>query len=390
MEIFMALTSSQKNCLINVISPEGNVANITVKPNFTIEKVKTLAMKQLYGNDKTKVPSQFRLIHSSKFQKLVDGNNINDEQVKENDTLLLTKIRPACPKVPVTGRGMEGPNEEAILQATNDLPTSNLPRYIQPINCVMNNEMKQIVVSLARTSAKLLMYSSEAKKTYNILKEKLKRTCDPPVNEDILKCLMDFGYSHETSVQAILLSGATTQIEVMDWLIDSVPDFDADNDYSHLLRIGNLEEDGNIINIVEFLLKSFYLVKKLTINADTKALIVLMEMGFNGKDVVNALKMTGNNLVNACEWLLGDHSYSLRNLYEGCNPDSPVYEAIINNADIQISLKNPKMLLAFLSIIESTTSIWMLDIDVLPILEKIFTIYRNEKYAIYINKCAGE
>ncbi|XP_078037940.1 kip1 ubiquitination-promoting complex subunit 2 isoform X2 [Augochlora pura] len=389
MEIFMAFTSSSKNCIINVVSPEGNVANVTVKPSFTIERIKTLAMKQLYGSDKTKVPSQFRLIHSSKFQKLVDGNNVNDEQVNDNDTLLLTKIRPACPVVPVTGRGMEGPNEEAILQATNDLPAPNLPRYIQPINCILNNEIKQIIVSLARTSAKMLMYSPEAQKTYNILKEKLKETCNPPVDKHILKSLMEIGYSYETSVKVLRLSRATSEVEALTWLGDVEPEFDGDEDYLDLQRIGNLEEDGNIINIVEFLLKSFYLFKKITIEADTKALITLMEMGFERKDATNALKMTGNNVYNACEWLLGDHSFSLRDLYEGCNPDSPVYEEIINNPHIQLSLKNPKMLLAFLSIIETTTSIWMLDVDVLPVLEKIFTIYKYVKYTILVNKCTG-
>ncbi|XP_076296138.1 kip1 ubiquitination-promoting complex subunit 2 [Lasioglossum baleicum] len=344
-----------KNFLINVISPEGHVANVTVQPNLTIEKIKTLAMKQLYGNDKTKEPSQFRLVHLSKFKQLSNGNNISDEEIRQNDSLLLVKIRPVTAKLPLTGRTIKGPNEEAIFLATHDLPLVNPPRHIPPPPGFMDvdmqsiwhqNEIRNILISLVRTSAKILTYSPEAEKTYNILKEKLKSTCNPTVDQNYVKILTEMGYTHKKSLKALRLTKSNI-IEAIKWLIRTQNDVENDDDNDCFFNIENIPDDGNLITIVDLLLENLYRFK--------------------------------------CE-LLGDKSPSLKDMNEGFNPDSPVYQAIIDNPHIQLSLKNPKMLLAYLSIIENASSIWMLDIDVSLILKKIFMIYRHEKHALHINQ----
>ncbi|XP_076654909.1 kip1 ubiquitination-promoting complex subunit 2 [Halictus rubicundus] len=348
-----------KNFLVNVISPEGHVANVTVQPNFTIEKIKTLAMKQLYGNDKTKEPTQFRLVHPSMFKQLVNGNNINDEEINKNDNLLLVKIRPAPAKLPLTGRAVKGPNEEAIFLATHDLPLVNPPRHIPPPpgfldldiqNIWQQNEIRHILISLVRTSAKILMYSPEAEKTYNILREKLKSTCNPTVDQNYVKILTEMGYTHKKSLKALRLTKSNI-IEAIKWLIRTQNDVENDDDNDCFLNIEDIPDDGNLITIVDLLLENFHRSK--------------------------------------CE-LLGNESPNLNDLNEGFNPDSPVYQAIINNPHIQLSLKNPKMLLAYLSIIETTSSIWMLDIDVSLILKKLFMIYRHEKHALHINQFTEE
>lgn len=72
-----------------LFSLEGNVADIAVKPHFTIQKVKTIVMKHFYGNDTSKIPSQYRLIHFLKFKQLVDDCSVTDEEIKEHGSILI-------------------------------------------------------------------------------------------------------------------------------------------------------------------------------------------------------------------------------------------------------------------------------------------------------------
>lgn len=57
--------------------------DVTVKPDFTIENVKKIAVIHFYGQDTTKPISCYRLVHSSKFKQLVDENYIDDEDINE-------------------------------------------------------------------------------------------------------------------------------------------------------------------------------------------------------------------------------------------------------------------------------------------------------------------
>lgn len=73
--------------LFILYSLQGNVADITVTPDLTIEKIKAIVMKHFYAHGTTKMPSQFRLVHSSKFKQLVDGNSVNDEGIREHGNI---------------------------------------------------------------------------------------------------------------------------------------------------------------------------------------------------------------------------------------------------------------------------------------------------------------
>ncbi|KZC11611.1 Ubiquitin-associated domain-containing protein 1 [Dufourea novaeangliae] len=426
----MALPISTKSLSINIISLEGNVANITVKPDFTIEKTKTIVIKHFYGHDKTKLPSQFHLIHSTKFKQLTDDNNIHDEQINEHDILMLVEIRPVLVKENLTEEDLKGPNEEVILQETSSLPIINPPRPISSIKCPANvqNEIEQILISLVKASAKILMYSPEAQKSYEMLKEKLKTRCKPTIDPNAVKTLMEMGYSHKKVLKALHLKKSNVT-EALEWLIDHQNDLEDDGnneDDSDLdlltFETGNdkyvadpsssigtrkksfkdtctelleenqsLKKDGNLVSIVDLLLESFHHYKKMDFKPNPKAIQLLLEMGFDEKNIIDALKVTGNDQTNACEWLLGERRRSLQDLGEGLNPDNAVYKAIMNSPHIQLSLTNPKMLLVYLSMLESPTSInvWMSDPEISLALNQIFRIYHVEKHAIYINQYAG-
>lgn len=46
-----------------------------------------------------------------------------------------------------------------------------------------------------------------------------------------------------------------------------------------------------------------------------------------------------------CEWLLGDRKPSPEELDKGIDPDSPLFQAILDNPVVQLGLTNPKTLL---------------------------------------------
>lgn len=120
------------------------------------------------------------------------------------------------------------------------------------------------------------------------------------------------------------------------------------------------------------MLECFRQYKKMEFKPNKKALWSLVDMGFEEKKVVVALKITGNDQANAvsinihyalrererdvlhnfklpyfrqCAWLLGERRRSLQDLDEGLDPEGPIYKAIMSNPLIQLSLTNPRMLL---------------------------------------------
>lgn len=50
-------------------------------------------------------------------------------------------------------------------------------------------------------------------------------------------------------------------------------------------------------------------------------------------------------LASQCEWLLGDRKPSPEELDKGIDPDSPLFQAILDNPVVQLGLTNPKTLL---------------------------------------------
>lgn len=130
------------------------------------------------------------------------------------------------------------------------------------------------------------------------------------------------------------------------------------------------------------MLEKFRRTKEREFKPNPKAVVLLQEMGFNAEDAQEALRITGNNQNAACEWLIGDRRPSLQDLDKGLDPNSPIYEAIMNNASVQLSLSNPRMLLAFLSILDNPNSanLWLNDPEAAPALNTIFKIYHSEKH----------
>lgn len=419
------LPTSPQSFSVNVISLEGNVLGVTVKPDFTIERLKVIAMKNFYGQDTSKPSSHFRLVHSSKFKQLVDDSTMDDEEINAYDELMLVEIRPFPAKENLSEDALKGPSIETIAEVTSGLPIQN-PARPAPSNdfpADFQNEIRKIFITLVQASAKILIHSPEAPKFYEIIKEKLQARCRPPTDPKAVKTLMEMGYSQKKVLKALCLR-RSNMTDALEWLIEHQDDPDnegIDNDENvdspfvdsdgnmagpsflagtkkkslkeacmELFKEGNQSDEGekNLVNIVNLLLESFRHYRKMDFKPNQKLIQSLLEMGFQEKDIIGALKITGNDQANACEWLLGERRQSLQDMDEGLDPDGPIYKAIMTNPQIQLSLTNPKMLLAYLSMLETpaSTNVWINDPEVSPVLSQILRTCHAEKHAIHMNR----
>ncbi|XP_055550686.1 ubiquitin-associated domain-containing protein 1 isoform X2 [Wyeomyia smithii] len=114
----------------------------------------------------------------------------------------------------------------------------------------------------------------------------------------------------------------------------------------------------------------------------------IVEMGFSEKNVREALVVTRNNHAAACEWLLGNRSKSLTELRDGLSSDSPILQVLLASPQVQISLGNPKMFIALLSMLDnsSTMTMWLSDNDTSAVLGHILRTYHEEKHIVAINQ----
>ncbi|XP_012270240.1 ubiquitin-associated domain-containing protein 1 [Orussus abietinus] len=410
-------TTAVNNFPVYVISLEGTVTSISVKPDITIEKLKSLATKHFYGHDTSRSLNHYRLIHVTRSERLDDDRKISEEDIVSYDELMLVEVRPIPTKENLSEDALRGPNEDAIVRATERLPLLNPPRAMPPVDCATDfqSEIRKILITLTQASARILMHSPEAVKIYEIIRERLEARNKPPYDPKVVKHLMDIGFSEKKVLKALRLRKMNTS-EALEWLIEHEddpdeetlelppldPDFDANTpgpsfsrknsvqeNHNNLVRGGHgKKKEPNLVNVVALLLESFHQYRKLEFKPSPRLTESLKKMGFEEKDIVEALKITGNNHYNACDWLLGKRSRSLQDLDDGLDPDGPIYKAIMSNPHIQLSLTNPKMLLAYLSMLEtpSTANIWINDPEASPVLSQIFKTYHSEKHAIHMNR----
>ncbi|XP_053680831.1 ubiquitin-associated domain-containing protein 1 [Anopheles nili] len=114
----------------------------------------------------------------------------------------------------------------------------------------------------------------------------------------------------------------------------------------------------------------------------------IAEMGFEEESIREALIATQNNQTAACEWLLGNRSKSVQGLNDGLPEESPILRVLMGSPQVQISLGNPKMFIALISMLEnsSTMTMWLSDNDTSAVLGHILRTYHEEKHIVAINR----
>ncbi|XP_049285823.1 ubiquitin-associated domain-containing protein 1 isoform X1 [Anopheles funestus] len=136
------------------------------------------------------------------------------------------------------------------------------------------------------------------------------------------------------------------------------------------------------------LLEIVHLYSEKTVVPMPELVSSIAEMGFEEENVREALIATHNNQAAACEWLLGNRAKSVQGLNDGLPPESPILRVLMGSPQVQISLGNPKMFIALISMLDnsSTMTMWLSDNDTSSVLGHILRTYHEEKHIVAINQ----
>ena len=178
------------------------------------------------------------------------------------------------------------------------------------------------------------------------------------------------GFSENRGRKALILN-RMCPVQSMEWLLQHETDEDIDKPLtpediaSYLPEKRNKRKRGS--------------GKKKEFVANARAVTNLKEMGFEEKDVLEALKISGNNQERALDWLLGDRQVTDQNSDGGLDPNSPLYTAIMNHPVVQLGMTNPRILHAFEDMLENPNNSgqYINDPEIGPVLLQISRIVQS-------------
>ncbi|XP_012884817.1 PREDICTED: ubiquitin-associated domain-containing protein 1 [Dipodomys ordii] len=287
-----------------------------------------------------------KLIHAASERVLNDTKTILEENVQDKDVLLLIKKRAPSPLPKMADVSAEekkkqeqkAPDKDAILRATANLPACSTDRAaVQTTMRDFQTELRKILVSLIEVAQKLLALNPDAVELFKKANAMLDEDEEERVDEAALRQLTEMGFPESRASKALRLNHSSL------WAAVSCA-----------------------------VVLTGYLVP-------FQAVISLMEMGFDEKEVIDALRVNNNQQNAACEWLLGDRKPSPEELDQGIDPNSPLFQAILDNPVVQLGLTNPKTLLAFEDMLENplNSTQWMNDPETGPVMLQISRIFQT-------------
>ncbi|GFG37134.1 hypothetical protein Cfor_05794, partial [Coptotermes formosanus] len=277
--------------------------------------------------------------------------------------LLLVECRQPPLKEPLTADSIRGPSAEEIRVVTKNVAEKNTLK-LHPLEFAADfqSEIRKILISMVEASARIITPCPDADEVSEVIQERLHARTKSEPDLRAVSQLMDMGFSEHVASRALHLNRMNPS-EALEWLLENRVDEESEDAKelkqeaaSGCLRRQqeavasgtsdhNKVKSASLIQLVATLLDSLRISKRRDFKPDTKALQNLMDMGFPEEDICDALHVTGNNQSAACEWLLGDRHPSLEDMDTGLDPDGPMYNAIMSNPAIRLSLSSPKMLL---------------------------------------------
>ncbi|EHB04832.1 Ubiquitin-associated domain-containing protein 1, partial [Heterocephalus glaber] len=340
-----------------------------------------------------------KLIHAASERVLSDTRTILEENVQDRDVLLLVRKRAPAPLPRMAEVSAEekkrqeqkAPDKEAILQATAGLPACSTDRAaVQTTTRDFQTELRKILVSLIEVAQKLLALNPDAVELFKKANAMLDEDEDERVDEAALRQLTEMGFPESRACKALRLNHMSVP-QAMEWLIEHAEDPAIDTPLpgqsaqaavagasaaTSEAVVAAAEGDEEQDELTEIFKK---IRRKREFRADSRAVISLMEMGFDEKEVLDALRVNNNQQNAACEWLLGDRKPSPEELDQGIDPDSPLFQAILDNPAVQLGLTNPKTLLAFEDMLENplNSTQWMNDPETGPVMLQISRIFQT-------------
>jgi len=322
----------------------------------------------------------------------IDSKRIIDEKEKLSDLnlrdgaefLLIEKSN----RQKQTENSVENEKADAITieNRTKILPVSSRPFVFFPrprLTDEFRVDITRILVSLIETSQKLLWFHPDAEKIFERAEEILLGSSETPtetIRSDLVKNLLDMGFSERQAQRSLKRTNNDFQ-SAMEFLLNQSNSIDDDNDEEQegkstkSVRLFN--RNGPFISVGKFQEENF--------RANSTALKSLKEMGFEEKQIAKALRMFNNNQNLACDFLLSDETQQ-KKFEEHQNdrmldPNSRLFQAIVENAVVQRTLNIPKTFFVLLQLSENSGSIanFMNDPDIAHMLVEISRIYHSEK-----------
>uniref|UniRef100_A0AAQ4S133 Ubiquitin-associated domain-containing protein 1 n=1 Tax=Gasterosteus aculeatus aculeatus TaxID=481459 RepID=A0AAQ4S133_GASAC len=366
---------------IHICTVDGTEWLEEVTEDTTVEKLKEKCLKHyVHGSlEDPKTLTHHKLVHAATERVLADTKTVADENLKDKEVLLLMKKRPppTPPKMAEVSsdekkkQDNKAPDKDAILKATGNLSTRHTDRTVTQHNIRdFQTELRKILVSLIEVAQKLLALNPDAVELFKKANAMLDEDEEDRVDETALQQLTEMGFPESRAIKALRLNHMSVT-QAMEWLIEHVDDPSVDTPIPasgpESVRQDELTEIFKRIR------------RKREFRPDSRAVIALMEMGFDEKEVVDALRVNNNQQDAACEWLLGDRKPSPEDLDKGIDTNSPLFQAILENPVVQLGLTNPKTLLAFEDMLENplNSTQWMNDPETGPVMLQISRIFQT-------------
>lgn len=389
---------------LQLCTMEGNEWLEEVPEDTTVEKLKERCLKHCVPGslEDPKTVTHHKLIHATSEKVLTDTKTVLEENIQDRDVLLLIKKRapPPLPKMADVSaeekrkQEQKAPDKDAILKATANLPSRNADRTVAQHNMRdFQTELRKILVSLIEVAQKLLALNPDAVELFKKANAMLDEDEEDRVDEIALRQLTEMGFPESRAVKALRLNHMSVT-QAMEWLIEHADDPAVDAPLpgqtpseaaaeagasSAEATAGPSSEAGGE-EAKDELTEIFKKIRrKREFRPDPRAVIALMEMGFDEKEVVDALRVNNNQQNAACEWLLGDRKPSPEDLDKGIDTNSPLFQAILENPVVQLGLTNPKTLLAFEDMLENplNSTQWMNDPETGPVMLQISRIFQT-------------
>uniref|UniRef100_A0AAR2KP50 Ubiquitin-associated domain-containing protein 1 n=1 Tax=Pygocentrus nattereri TaxID=42514 RepID=A0AAR2KP50_PYGNA len=383
---------------IHICTMEGAEWLEEVTEDTTIEKLKEKCLKHCtHGSlEDPKTLTHHKLIHAASERILTETKTVADENLKDKDCLLLIKKRPQPVSAKMADIAAEekkkqetkAPDKDAILKATANLSTRHSDRTVTQHNIRdFQTELRKILVSLIEVAQKILALNPDAVELFKKANAMLDEDEEERVDETALQQLTEMGFPESRAIKALRLNHMSVT-QAMEWLIEHVDDPTVDMPLpgqeaqggagaaAAAASASSSSEESKQDELTEIFKR---IRRKREFRPDSRAVIALMEMGFDEKEVIDALRVNNNQQDAACEWLLGDRKPSPEELDKGIDTNSPLFQAILENPVVQLGLTNPKTLLAFEDMLENplNSTQWMNDPETGPVMLQISRIFQT-------------
>uniref|UniRef100_A0AAA9TAB0 Ubiquitin-associated domain-containing protein 1 n=2 Tax=Bos TaxID=9903 RepID=A0AAA9TAB0_BOVIN len=335
----------------------------------SVEKLKDRCLKHCApgGLEDPKNVTHHKLIHAASERVLSDAKTLLEEHVQDEDVILLIRKRAPAPLPKMAEVSAEeqkkqeqkAPDRDAIFRATASLPSHNMDRaVVQTSARDFQTELRKILVSLIEVAQKLLALNPDAVELFRKANAMLDEDEDERMDEAALRQLTEMGFPETRAAKALRLNHMSVP-QAMEWLIEHADDPTIDTPLpgpssqgeagaEAAPAAGTSEEEEEARDELTEIFKKIR--RKREFRADAR-----------------------------CEWLLGDRRPSPEELDKGIDPESPLFQAILDNPVVQLGLTNPKTLLAFEDMLENplNSTQWMNDPETGPVMLQISRIFQT-------------